>query len=74
MSPLLRNAINLARNRLYGTTLTQQELDDQRRQAEIDEFKMYLARKIDVDIRLELFLPAEWLPQPGGAQHPVCGR
>jgi hypothetical protein len=60
MTPKLTNYVNVARHNLYGLPMSEEAAKSEKEQRELDEFRIYLAGKIDLSIRCELFIPAEW--------------
>jgi len=40
--------------------MSEEAATSEKEQRELDDFKVYLAGKIDLSIRCELFIPAEW--------------
>ncbi len=60
MTPNLARYIRLARNRVEGTVLSDEERADAEREEDILRFKQYLAARICIDLRLELFIERKW--------------
>jgi hypothetical protein len=60
MTPTLARFIQLARHRILGTELSKDVAADVQHADAIDAFKQFLARKIDLNIRLELFSEPQW--------------
>lgn len=60
MTPNLARYIRIARHHIYGTPLDEENRIEQQRASAIEEFQIYLARKMDISIRMELFVPANW--------------
>ncbi len=58
MTPNLAMYIRIARHHIHGTPLGEENRMEQQRASAIEEFQIYLARKIDISIRRELFVPA----------------
>jgi hypothetical protein len=67
MTPALARFIRLARNRIYGTQLSEQAAAHIQRAEAIEEFKLFLARKIDLNVRFELYSKTEWQWSPDGS-------
>jgi hypothetical protein len=67
MTPTLARFVRLARNRIYGTVLSEQERADANQAELISEFKLFLAKRVQLDVRLELYSEeSEWLYSPDG--------
>ncbi len=60
MTPTLERFIRLARSRITGTPLSPEEIADTHKQEEIEQFKIYLVRKVRLDVRWELFAERIW--------------
>lgn len=52
--------IRIARHHIDGTPLDEEHRIDQQRASAIEEFQIYIARNMDISIRMELFVPANW--------------
>ena len=60
VTPNLARYIRIARHRIFGTPLDEENRIEEQRASAIEEFQIYIARKIDISIRMELFVPANW--------------
>ena len=60
MTPNRARYIQIARHNINGTPLDEANRIDQQRASAIEELQIYLARKMDISIRMELFVPANW--------------
>jgi hypothetical protein len=63
MTPELARYVRIARSRVYGTPLNQEE---EVRVAGLDEFKRLLTRKLELGVRIELFVGTLWQWSPDG--------
>lgn len=66
MTPKLAMYIRIARHHIDGTALDEEDQIEQQRTRAIKEFQVYIARRIDFSIRLEVFSPADWFWEPTG--------
>jgi hypothetical protein len=60
LTPNLARYIQIARHHIYGTPLDEETRIEQHRTSAIEELQIYIARKMDISIRMELFVPANW--------------
>ena len=60
MTQNLARYIQIARHHLYGTPLNEDARIEQQRVSAIEDFQTYIVRKIDVSVRMELFVPSSW--------------
>ena len=60
MTPKLAMYIRIARHHIDGTPLDEEDRIEQQRTRAIEEFQVYIARRIDFSIRLEVMSPANW--------------
>lgn len=60
MTPNLARYIRIARHHIYGIPLDKESRLEQQRISAIEELQTYVARKIDVSIRMELLVPSNW--------------
>lgn len=63
MTPELARYIRLARNHLLGTPINE---EDEKHAVALDQFKLFLARRIELQIRFELFSQTVWQGGPEG--------
>jgi hypothetical protein len=60
MTPNLARYIRLARHHIHGTPLLEEDRIDQQKISAIEDLQAYVVRKIDVSVRMELFVPSNW--------------
>ncbi|HXP45090.1 MAG TPA: hypothetical protein VN833_32890 [Candidatus Acidoferrales bacterium] len=60
MNPALTRHIRVARHRLYGTPLDESAQEDERLATALMEFKTFLTRRIDLEVRIELYVDTSW--------------
>jgi hypothetical protein len=60
MTPTLARFIRLARSRIYGTELGEDAKAAAQQAEAIQQFKLFLADKIQLEVRAELLLGSEW--------------
>ena len=60
MTPKLAMYIRIARHHIDGTPLDEEDRIEQQRTRAIEEFQVYIARRIDFSVRLEVMSPANW--------------
>lgn len=60
MTQNLARYIRIARHHIYGTPLDKESRIEQQRISAIEELQTYVVRKIDVSVRMELFVPSNW--------------
>jgi len=58
--------IRIARHHIDGTPIDEEDRIDQQRTSAIEEFQVYIARRIDILIRMELFFQANWFWDAAG--------
>ena len=66
MTPKLAMYIRIAHHHIDGTPLDEKDRIEQQRIRAIEEFQVYIARRIDFSIRLEVMSPANWSWEPSG--------
>ncbi len=76
MTPKLAMYIRIARHHMDGTPLDEEDRIEQQRTRAIEGFQVYIGRRIDFSIRLEVFSPADWFWEPTGTsvRFPVDGQ
>ena len=60
MTQNLARYIQIARHHIYGTPLDEEARMEQQRVSAIEDFQTYIVRKMDVSVRMELFVPSNW--------------
>ena len=60
MTPNLARYIQIARHRIYGTPLDEENQIEQQRVSAIEDFQMYIFQKMDISVRRELFVDSSW--------------
>lgn len=60
MTPKLGMYIRIARHHMDGTPIDDEDRIDQQRTSSIEEFQVYIARRMDILVRMEVFSPANW--------------
>ena len=63
MTPELARYIRVARNQIYGTPIDEEA---ERRSVALQAFRGFLARKIELEVRFELFHETSWQSDAGG--------
>ncbi len=67
MTPNLARYIQIARRRMYGTPLDEEARMEQQRVSAVEDFQTYIVQKMDVSVRMELFVPSNWSWDDAGA-------
>ena len=60
MTPNLARYIRIARHHICGTPLDEESQIEQQRISAIEDLQTYVVRKIDISVRMELFVPPNW--------------
>ena len=60
MTSNLARYIQIARHHIYGTPLDKEARMEQQRVSAIEDFQTYIVQKLDISVRRELFVPANW--------------
>jgi hypothetical protein len=60
MTQNLARYIQIARHHIYGTPLDEDARMEQQRVSAIEDFQTYIVQKMDVSVRMELFVPSNW--------------
>jgi hypothetical protein len=60
VTPNLARHIQIARHNIYGTHVDEEYRIEQQRASAIEDFQTYIGRKMDLSVRMELFVPATW--------------
>ncbi|MDR5726680.1 MAG: hypothetical protein RB191_04335, partial [Terriglobia bacterium] len=60
MTPNLARYIRIARHHVQGTPLDDESRIEQQRISAVEDLQTYVVRKIDISVRMELFVPANW--------------
>jgi hypothetical protein len=60
MTPTLARFICLARNRVCGTPLDEKAAADAQQAEAIDKFKLFLAKRVRLEVRIDLFSVSTW--------------
>lgn len=60
MTQNLARYIQIARHHIYGTPLDEEARQEQQRVSAVEDFQTYIVQKLDVSVRMELFVPSNW--------------
>lgn len=60
MTPNLARYVRIARHHIHGTPLDEESRIEQQRISAIEDLQTYVVRKIDISVRMELFVSANW--------------
>ena len=60
MTQNLARYIQIARHHIYGTPLDEEARLEQERVSAVEDFQTYIVQKLDVSVRMELFVPSNW--------------
>ena len=60
MTANLARYIRIARYHIHGIPLLEEDRIDQQKISAIEDLQAYVVRKIDVSVRMELFVPSNW--------------
>jgi hypothetical protein len=60
LTPKLAMYIRMARHHIDGTALDEEDQIEQQRTRAIEEFQVYIARRMDILVRMEVFSRANW--------------
>jgi hypothetical protein len=60
MTAKLARYIRIARHHIHGIPLLEEDRIDQQKISAIEDLQTYVVRKIDISVRRELFVPANW--------------
>ena len=60
MTPNLARYIRIARHHVQGTPLDDESRIEQQRISAVEDLQTYVVRKIDISVRMELFVSANW--------------
>ena len=60
MTQNLARYIRIARHHIYGTPLTEEARMEQQRVSAIEDFQINIFQRLDISVRRELFVPANW--------------
>ncbi len=60
MTQNLARYIQIARHHIYGTPLDEEARMEQQRVSAVEDFQTYIAQKLDISVRRELFVASNW--------------